>query len=449
MKKWFGETQEDRSKRIQIFVIYFTVFVDVLGYGLVISLLPFLAMKFGANGLLLGVVFSSYSLCSFTASMVLGRLSDRYGRKPIILLSLFGSMIGPLLLFLSNSVFWLVLSRSIAGFCGGSVPVAQAYVSDITSKEERMQFMGWLGSFTSLGIVAGPALGGLLSDFGLQIPVLAASIIAGFNLVIGWFVLKETNKRAPSPTTDLKTAPSSTMFQKMMDTFRIVASKEYLFFFTSAFFATCGISVIEVSVPFAMQDKFGATARTLGLMWTVYGIGLVVIKTFLVPPAKKYLGERKTAMAAQVGTAVCIVLLALAPNLYLAFVSFGFHATFQGLFSPSLPALLSTRSPDNLRGLLLGSYSSFGQLARIFVPVLSGLLLNVDLRFPFFAAGCTHLAALASTYLIPETVPYQVLPAIEESTEMNEVVTTPQTTHECIQEENEETVQLVNKEEQQ
>jgi len=303
-------------------------------------------------------------------------------------------------------------------------------------------------------------LGGLLSDFGLQIPVLAASIIAGFNLIIGWFILKETHKAStptPQPTEEGSTSTSSrtTAFQKIMDTFRILASKEYLFFFTSAFLAVCGISVIEVSVPFAMQEKFGATARTLGLMWTIYGVGLVVIKTFLVPPAKKFLGEKKTAMVAQVGTAICIVLLALSPNLYLAFVAFGTHATFQGLFSPSLPALLSTRSPDNLRGLLLGSYSSSSQLARIFVPIISGLLLNVDLRFPFFAAGFTHLAALGSISLIPgQTAAYQVLHVTvdEESAEMTEVVTTSTASPQPEEDNNEpkeENVQLLNQDERQ
>jgi DHA1 family tetracycline resistance protein-like MFS transporter len=177
------------SKMASLFIVYITVFVDLLGFGMILPLLPFYAMHFGASWLWIGVLATAYSAAQFAGAPVVGWLSDRFGRRPVLLVALAGSAVSLALAGFASSLTMLIVARGLAGLFGGSIAAAQAYVADVTRPDERSKYMGLLGASIGMGFVFGPAIGAGLSVFGFGTAALAASGIAFANLTIwamGW-----------------------------------------------------------------------------------------------------------------------------------------------------------------------------------------------------------------------------------------------------------------------
>src|SRR6266446_4305898 len=181
-------------KRSPLLVIFITIFIDLVGFGIVIPVLPFYAegTKFGATPREVGLLFASYSFMQLIFAPVLGRLSDKYGRRPILLISLLGTSLGFLILGFATTLWMLFLGRIIDGISGGNISTAQAYIADVTTKKDRAKGMGLIGAAFGLGFVFGPAIGGVLSRWGINIPFLFAGGLAFANAILLYFVLPET-----------------------------------------------------------------------------------------------------------------------------------------------------------------------------------------------------------------------------------------------------------------
>src|SRR3954470_23767646 len=181
-------------KRSPLLIIFITVFIDLVGFGIVIPVLPFYAegTKFGATPSQVGLLFASYSVLQFVFAPVLGRLSDRYGRRPVLLVSLLGTALGFFILGFATTLWMLFVGRIIDGISGGNISTAQAYIADVTTKENRAKGMGLIGAAFGLGFVFGPAIGGLLSRWGISVPFLFAGGLALANVVLLYFTLPET-----------------------------------------------------------------------------------------------------------------------------------------------------------------------------------------------------------------------------------------------------------------
>src|SRR5437660_9276795 len=181
-------------KRSPLLVIFVTVFIDLVGFGIVIPVLPFYAegTKFGATPSQVGLLFASYSFMQLIFAPVLGRLSDKYGRRPVLLISLLGTALGFLILGFANTLWLLFVGRIIDGISGGNISTAQAYIADVTTKEDRAKGMGLIGAAFGLGFVFGPAIGGILSRWGINVPFLFAGSLALANVVLLFFTLAET-----------------------------------------------------------------------------------------------------------------------------------------------------------------------------------------------------------------------------------------------------------------
>ena len=181
-------------KRSPLFVIFITVFIDLVGFGIVIPVLPFYAegTSFGASPREVGLLFASYSIMQLVFAPVLGRLSDKYGRRPILLISLLGTSVGFLILGFATTLWMLFLGRIIDGISGGNISTAQAYIADVTTKEDRAKGMGLIGAAFGLGFVFGPAIGGILSRWGINVPFLFAGGLAFANAILLYFTLPET-----------------------------------------------------------------------------------------------------------------------------------------------------------------------------------------------------------------------------------------------------------------
>src|SRR4249920_957571 len=188
-------------KRSPLLIIFFTVFIDLVGFGIVLPLLPFYAENFGATALLVGLLSTSFSLMQFLFAPIWGRLSDRTGRRPIILFGLLGSAVSYLIFGLAGSLTVLFLSRIFAGIAGANISTAQAYIADSTPPEGRAKGMGLIGAAYGLGFIFGPAIGGILSQFGYGVPAFFASGLALCNCVAAYFLLPESlNPRSPTFT---------------------------------------------------------------------------------------------------------------------------------------------------------------------------------------------------------------------------------------------------------
>src|SRR5256885_13605397 len=181
-------------KRSPLLVIFITVFIDLVGFGIVIPVLPFYAegTKFGATPREVGLLFASYSVMQLVFAPVLGRLSDKYGRRPVLLISLLGTSLGFLILGFASTLWMLFLGRIIDGISGGNISTAQAYIADVTTKEDRAKGMGILGAAFGLGFIFGPAIGGILSRWGINVPFLFAAGLALANAILLYFFLPET-----------------------------------------------------------------------------------------------------------------------------------------------------------------------------------------------------------------------------------------------------------------
>src|SRR5947209_3889729 len=181
-------------KRSPLLVIFITVFIDLVGFGIVIPVLPYYAegTKFGATPTQVGLLFASYSVMQLVFAPVLGRLSDKHGRRPILLMSLLGTAMGFLILGFATTLWMLFVGRIIDGISGGNISTAQAYIADVTTEENRAKGMGLIGAAFGLGFVFGPAIGGILSRWGINVPFLFAGGLALANALLLYFVLPET-----------------------------------------------------------------------------------------------------------------------------------------------------------------------------------------------------------------------------------------------------------------
>ena len=183
-------------KKSPLLPIFLIVFIDLLGFGLILPLLPFYAKSFGANELTIGLLLASYSLMQFIGAPVLGRLSDRYGRRPILLISQLGTFVGFIMLGFANGLGMLFASRIVDGVSGGNISTAQAYIADISDEKNRARNFGLIGAAFGLGFIMGPAIGGFLSQFGYQVPAFAAAGLSFLSMTLTFFLLHEPERKA-------------------------------------------------------------------------------------------------------------------------------------------------------------------------------------------------------------------------------------------------------------
>ncbi|TDD03966.1 MFS transporter, partial [Nonomuraea diastatica] len=252
-------------RRAQL-VIAATVFVDLLGFTLVLPSLPFFAAELGAGGLWFGALMSSYSVTQFLAAPVLGRLSDRYGRRPVVLLALAGSAVSLALTGMAGSLVWLLACRALAGACGGSISVAHAYVADAVPAERRTGAMAQLGAAIALAFVLGPALGGVLAPWGFAVCAHVAAALAAANLVAALIWL-------PEPARSLaQTEPGG----------EPRARAPVLLLAAAAFLAMAAFVGMETTLAFLGRDRYGWDATAIGLALAVTGLAMAVVQGGLV-----------------------------------------------------------------------------------------------------------------------------------------------------------------------
>ncbi|PYV10190.1 MAG: tetracycline resistance MFS efflux pump [Acidobacteria bacterium] len=377
-----GQVLSDGAERNRspLAIIFFTVFIDLVGFGIVLPLLPYYAETYGATALQIGLLTASYSLMQFLFTPLWGRLSDRYGRRPLILLSLCGSSMGFLVFGLATHLYVLFAARTLAGIAGAVIPTTNAYIADVTRPEERARGMGLIGAAFGLGFILGPAIGGLLSPYGYDKPALLASAMAATNLVFAYFKLPESltdeaRRRARSRPLVLA------MLRGALSQPRVALLLVLFFFVTFAF------SNMEATFGLLNEHRYGLSARQTAYLFTYIGVLISVIQGVLVGRVVKRLGE---GLCISLGTLMMVFGLSLmpaAPNVavycgILALIAFG-----TGINNPSITSLLSRSTSIDEQGGILGLAQSVGSLGRILGPMWGGFTFGLDMRWPFLTGG--------------------------------------------------------------
>lgn len=368
-------------KHKALFTIFLIVFMDLLGFGILLPLLPFIAEKYAANPLEIGFLTAAYSLFQFIATPLLGRLSDRYGRKKILVISQLGSVVGYLLLGWANSLPILFLSRIIDGATGGNISVAQAYIADVTTKENRAKGMGLIGAAFGLGFIVGPALGGYLARFGFAVPAYAAAGVGLVTVVATAVFLKETvnvTRAVRSPRTRLS----------YDEVCRVLKTKPIGLLILTFFVLNTAFSVMQGNFALWTQAAFRFGAEENAWLFTGMGIMSVIMQLRVLPWV---VGTFKEAMALKfaifvLGAGFLLLPLAVSPIWVLGALLF--FSLGQGLSMPTIQAIASERVPKEEYGETLGILQSAGSLGRIIGPIAGGeLFYQFGHNTPFFVAG--------------------------------------------------------------
>jgi multidrug resistance protein len=370
-------------------IIFITVFIDLLGFGIIIPLLPFYAESFGASALTIGLLGTSFSLMQFLFSPIWGRWSDRIGRKPIILVGLMGSCVSYLALALAGSLPMVFLARIIGGIAGANIPTAQAYIADVTTPENRAKGMGMVGAAFGLGFIFGPAIGGVLSRFGASTPMWCASALCLANSVAALVLLPESRKVGD----DVKSLGR-------MEAFRHAFGKPTLLLLLMLYFlVTMAFSGFESTFALFSEASFGFTASSIGFVFAFIGVVLSLVQGLLVGKVVPRLGERRLIPLAIFSIALGIGLLPFVWSVPTLLVALGFLALGMGFNSPSMSSMISRLTDANDQGGILGLASSLASLGRVVGPAWGGFLYDrYGMRTPYLSAAALMFVAFVVAF---------------------------------------------------
>lgn len=371
-------------------IVFTTVVVDLIGFGIVLPILPLWAQRFGASPVEIGVITASYAVMQMLFAPVWGRLSDRYGRRPIILISLAGSAVSALLIGLAGTLLVIFLARVLQGIAGASYAAAQAYVADVTSPRERARGMGLIGAAFGLGFVLGPAMGALFSAVDPRAPFIAAAVLAAANLALAWRRLPESRRPGAAPA-----APRPGALR------RALASREVAPLLLLSFVATFAFVGMEATFALFGDRRFGYGQVEMGLLFAYIGVASAAAQGGLVGPLVARAGEARVMVAGLGGTAAGLLLVAAAESLWLLLVGLAVLAVAAGLVFSTTTALISLAAGERDQGAILGVTASVGGAARIAGPIVGTVLFqHAGIAMPLLVgAGLFALCALGAVRL--------------------------------------------------
>lgn len=383
-----------RAAQPRLYIIWLTVFIDLVGFGIIIPILPYFAQEFGAHGLLYGLLVGAYSLTQFVATALLGRLSDRIGRRPILLATMLLNAAGYVLFAFAPSYGMLLLARLVSGFAGGNISAAQAYVADITSAEERSRGMALLGMAFGLGFILGPAIGGISTKLaGHAAPGLVAAGLSLVNFVSAYTVLPESLRDEHRAKRDWWP------FGHMAEALAHPELRPLMLVWAVAPFAFAGYTV---ALPLWATATLGWREQDLTVFFVVLGSVVATVQGGVFRLLRRRWGDRLLMILGLLGMSVAIGVvpyLSTSRALYAWTVVLAFS---QSIMSPAATGLVSVFAAANEQGAVLGVAQSLGALGRFSGPeVIGGVYDRVSPTASFLLAAAVMVLGWAVSLGVP------------------------------------------------
>ena len=378
-----------KRSRNAILMVALVVLVDITGFGLILPLLPFWAERLGANPFEVGLILTVYAAAQFLFTPVLGALSDRIGRRPVILVSLLIEAVGFALTALAGTLPLLLVARFVGGLGASNIGSAQAVVADVTAPKDRARGMGMVGAAIGLGFVVGPALGGILAGLGATVPFWAALVVALLNALLVLIFLPETRVQRPAAVMSEKRLALFAGWRRAIQTPAIARLILINLLFTLAFTA------MEAVFPLFTQREFGWLATQNGYLFTYVGVIIVIMQGGMVGQLVKRFGERGLQIAGLGLLAVGLALLPFSGTLALLLVALALLSIGDGAVTPTNNALLSLATPPEAQGETLGLSQGVGSLGRMIGPLIAGALFGASIGLPFLVGAALAVVALS------------------------------------------------------
>ena len=368
--------------RKNVRILAFTLLVVMLGYGMIMPVMPFLIEQLGAGGTELGWLVSTYSLMQLVCAPLWGMLSDRIGRKPVIAIGVLGYAITLFLFGLATQFWMLFVARTLAGMLSSAaMPTSMAYISDNAPEGERSRGMGQLGAAIGAGVVAGPLLGGLLSSRSLSLPFFVGAALAGVAFLLVLLLLPESR---PNPETAKK---QPLRWHDLRQVFSSPAGLLLLLIFIMSF----GLANFQGIIGLYAVDKFGFTTGQVGALWMVIGAVLILGQGGLTGPLTKRFGELPLIRLGLAGGAAGFLFISLAVGFPTLLLALGFFTLALALIGPALNAYISQFAGEH-QGAVMGLNSAASSLGRVVGPLLAGPLFDLNLEYPLWSGAATLLA---------------------------------------------------------
>jgi len=385
-------------RRSPLIVIFTTVFIDLVGFGIVMPVLPFYAegTLFNATPRTVGLLFASYSIMQLIFSPILGGLSDKHGRRPVLLLSIIGTGIGFLVLGFAKTIFMLFLGRILDGITGGNISTAQAYIADITTKENRTKGMGLIGAAFGIGFIFGPAIGGILSGWGVHVPFFFAAALCFANAVLLYFTLPET-VTADHPAKNR--AGGGRSFRHVLNSLK---QPRLAFVLIIYFLFVVAFSIMTTSFSLYTMFRFSYDAQHTGYLFAYVGLIAVVIQGGLIGRLVKRFGELPLVIFGALCFAISLFAVPFvgpaAGGLAALLVGGGVFSMGNSLATPALTSLASKTAGAEQQGVVLGVTQSVASLARAVGPSLAALLISSSIAH-LGADGLPHYMSDRSLFV--------------------------------------------------
>jgi MFS transporter, DHA1 family, multidrug resistance protein len=365
-------------------VLLFTMVVVMIGFGIIIPVMPFYVKAFGASGMALGGLMSVFSVMQFIFSPIWGNLSDRYGRKPMLLLGTFGSALSLGMMAFSGSLPLLFASRAIGGILSSAtLPTAMAYVADKTSDEDRSQGMGLIGAAMGIGMVLGPALSGPLASRSLSLPFLAAALLSLVAMLLILFLVPES--LAPEHRGGHAHAQGPQLARMRQALFGPMG---FLFFLS--FLVNFALTSFEGIFGLYAADRYAYDTTHVSIIFAVIGIISALVQGVATGPATRRWGENTIIKFSLLGSAIGFPLMLMANSFPTVLLTVGLFVLSNTMRNPALSSVISKKAETG-QGQAMGLNNAFQSLGRIVGPLWAGALYDANLSFPYLSGGLIML----------------------------------------------------------
>ena len=393
----------------KLVVLMFTAFVDMVGSSMIFPLVPYYATRMGATGLMVGVILAAFSVAQLLSASSWGRFSDRYGRRPAILLGLIVSAVAYIVFAYTDSLALLLISRFVQGIGAGTVGVLQAYVADTMREDERAKSLGWLSAATSFGVVVGPALGSFLTVlWGHEAPGVGGAVLCISVSIFAWRYLRESNEEAIARPVQRRPRAGRDALVRVL-THAAEPAPRLIWIYAVGIGAFYGTGQL---MPLVLADRFGVTEKTVGWFFMYFGLMGVIIRALLLGPVIRRFREPRVARMGVMMLAAGLCLAGVSQSYLTLFISFTLMPLGTAFLFPCITALLSCVVTPAERGLQMGVQQTYGGVSRVAFPIFAGAIVDhYGPGVPFVIAGLMVLASMVMMWSLEASVATAAVPA--------------------------------------